>query len=75
MVGACAAGGVLGAAMRCPRKGLAACGAFCLAAWVKRLSLEEGWAFFPPVTQCYGNIRSVKRDWSVVGDGERGWTR
>lgn len=75
LVGACAAGGVLGAAIKCPQRGLFACASFCLAAWVKRLSIEEGWEFFPEMKQSWGNFRSLKRDWSYTEDGERGWTR
>uniref|UniRef100_A0A336MGC7 NADH dehydrogenase [ubiquinone] 1 alpha subcomplex subunit 11 n=1 Tax=Culicoides sonorensis TaxID=179676 RepID=A0A336MGC7_CULSO len=75
MVGAVASGGVLGAAMRCPQRGLFACGAFCLAAWVKRLSIEEGWVFFPEIIKGQGDFNTRKHDWSIVPDGTRGWTR
>ncbi|XP_063710122.1 NADH dehydrogenase [ubiquinone] 1 alpha subcomplex subunit 11 [Culicoides brevitarsis] len=76
MVGATAAGAVAGAAMKNTQVGFACIIAFCAAGWAKRLSLEEGWLFFPPKEhKIYGDWRVADRDWSLREEGERGWTR
>lgn len=75
LVGSMAAGGVFGSATKRPQWGMLAVLALGAGAYVKRLSHEEGWEFFPKTVQGWGNFRSMKHDYTIMEDGERGWTR
>jgi NADH dehydrogenase (ubiquinone) 1 alpha subcomplex subunit 11 len=50
-LGAIAAGGVCGAWRKSVGKGLALCGVFAVAAVIKKMSVMEGWEFFPEIKQ------------------------
>lgn len=74
-VGSFGAGGVVGAFAKSRGAGLFAGVAFCFASWLKRLSREEGWEFFPEQTRGWGNFRTHKHDFTITSDPEPGWTR
>lgn len=46
---------------------------------MKKLSLEEGWEFFPSPEKVaakhgFGSLRGVRHDYTLMAERERGWT-
>lgn len=47
-----------------------------IAGCAKKLSLEEGWTFFPPLKQHgHTGCNTRSNDYTLTAEGERGWTR
>lgn len=42
---------------------------------LKKLSIEEGWEFFPPLKEHqYGSLYGVRHDWTLMKDRPKNWT-
>ncbi|XP_053688243.1 uncharacterized protein LOC128737596 [Sabethes cyaneus] len=75
VVGAFAAGGVYGAWRRSIVAGAVSGLFFSIAGIAKKISLEEGWEFFPAVTKhAYGSLNPKRYDFTLTEERERGWT-
>ncbi|XP_037024369.1 NADH dehydrogenase [ubiquinone] 1 alpha subcomplex subunit 11 [Bradysia coprophila] len=76
MAGACASAGVFGAWRRNFVSGCTMAVFFCIAAAVKKLSISEGWEFFPAWDKhIYGNVRHTKSyDFTLLEERPKGYT-
>lgn len=46
-----------------------------IAGCAKKLSIEDGWEFFPPVKQhVWSGVSSTRSDYTLTAEGEKGWT-
>ncbi|XP_059614909.1 NADH dehydrogenase [ubiquinone] 1 alpha subcomplex subunit 11 [Phlebotomus argentipes] len=74
-IGGALAGGVFGAWRKCAVTGNCMAIALAIAAVVKKLSLMEGWTFFPPPQKFgYQNLFMGRHDRTLMKDTEKGWT-
>lgn len=73
-VGSTGAAGVMGAWAKNFKLGLFCIGAFGIMAWVKKLSIEEGWEFLPNNPKGWGNFRSMQHDFTLTSERQKGWT-
>ncbi|XP_055531675.1 uncharacterized protein LOC129722334 [Wyeomyia smithii] len=75
VVGAFAAGGVYGAWRRSVVSGLVSGIFFSIAGISKKMSIIEGWEFFPEVKKhAYGSLNPKRYDFTLTQERERGWT-
>ncbi|XP_058458426.1 uncharacterized protein LOC131435004 [Malaya genurostris] len=75
VVGGFASGGVYGAWRRSVVAGLVSGLIFSIAGAVKKMSIDEGWEFFPEVTKhAYGSLNPKRYDFTLTQERERGWT-
>lgn len=75
VLGACTAGGILGAWQKSTRAGFTACMVFSAAAMVKKHALQNGWTLFDhDLKQQQGGIRSVRHDFTLTKHRPGNWT-
>ncbi|KAH8257945.1 hypothetical protein KR038_003357 [Drosophila bunnanda] len=75
LLGGFAAGGVFGAWKHNHVAGLCAGLFLGIAGVIKKMSVEQGWEFFPdtPLKQ-YGGLNIAENDWTIMADRPRNWT-
>lgn len=73
-LGGCAAGTVLGTWQKCKVTGFVGCVVLGTAALLKKMSVEEGWEFFPDATlHKVGSLRGVRHDWTLMPAPPKNW--
>ncbi|PSN30416.1 hypothetical protein C0J52_25443 [Blattella germanica] len=73
-LGGCAAGAIFGAWRKSGVAAFAAAASLGALAVVKKMSLEEGWEFFPePPLHTYGSIRNTHHDWTITTAPPKLW--
>ncbi|KAG5679002.1 hypothetical protein PVAND_008611 [Polypedilum vanderplanki] len=79
-IGGVSAAAVFGKAIRNPAIGFQAAVAFAVAGMLKKISIEEGWTWFPTAEEVerkhvYGTLKTAKYDFTIMKDTpEKGWT-
>ncbi|XP_068143999.1 NADH dehydrogenase [ubiquinone] 1 alpha subcomplex subunit 11 [Drosophila tropicalis] len=74
-LGGFAAGGVFGAWKHNHVAGLCAGLFLGLAGVIKKMSIEQGWEFFPePPTHQYGGVNVASNDWTITAERPKNWT-
>ncbi|XP_001361907.2 NADH dehydrogenase [ubiquinone] 1 alpha subcomplex subunit 11 [Drosophila pseudoobscura] len=75
LLGGFAAGGVFGAWKHNHVAGLCAGLFLGIAGVIKKMSIEQGWEFFPDTpTKQYGGLNIAQNDWTIMADRPKGWT-
>ncbi|XP_017868826.1 PREDICTED: NADH dehydrogenase [ubiquinone] 1 alpha subcomplex subunit 11 [Drosophila arizonae] len=75
LIGGFAAGGVFGAWKHNHVAGLVTGLFLGIAGVIKKMSIEQGWEFFPDSpTHQYGGVNIAKNDYTLMADRPRNWT-
>ncbi|ALC40497.1 CG9350, partial [Drosophila busckii] len=75
LIGGFAAGGVFGAWKRNHVAGLCAGLFLGIAGVLKKMSIEQGWEFFPkPLKHQYGGVNIASNDYTITAERPRNWT-
>lgn len=77
LIGAWSSAAVLGAWKKNFMAGIYLGVAFSIAGALKKLSIKEGWEFFPEVEykHGYGSLKGASHDFTIFKDPLKGWTK